>query len=150
VDLPRLCGRPTRVGGRHHYLGMQPRRPRLTERKVPGVWVSAFSACAPGRINLHTDPSGVTTGTVGQWRLKTTGWLICFTSSALGLMRSFLLHRKRSTSAIRAWAPYGLGAPIYGPPGVVAPPPPTDAQVLAGTILGIAGLAIDASMYRRH
>ena len=27
---------------------------------------------------------------------------------------------------------------------------PTDAQVIAGTILGIAGLAIDASMYRRH
>jgi hypothetical protein len=48
------------------------------------------------------------------------------------------------------WAPYGLGAPIYGPPVVVAPPPPTDAQVIAGTILGIAGLAIDASMYRRH
>ena len=41
-------------------------------------------------------------------------------------------------------------APIYGPPVVVAPPPPTDAQVIAGTILGIAGLAIDASMYRRH
>ena len=39
--------------------------------------------------------------------------------------------------------------PIYGPPVVVAPPP-TDAQVIAGTILGIAGLAIDASMYRRH
>ena len=42
------------------------------------------------------------------------------------------------------------GAPIYGPPVVVAPPPPTDAQVIAGTILGIAGLAIDVSMYRRH
>src|SRR5262249_21219118 len=26
------------------------------------------------------------------------------------------------------WAPYGLGAPIYGPPVEVAPPPPTDAQ----------------------
>jgi hypothetical protein len=36
-----------------------------------------------------------------------------------------------------------------GPPVVVAPPP-TDAQVIAGTILGIAGMAINASMYRRH
>jgi hypothetical protein len=30
MDLPRLCGRPARVGGRHHYLVMQPRRPHLT------------------------------------------------------------------------------------------------------------------------
>src|SRR5262245_2588395 len=29
-------------------------------------------------------------------------------------------------------------------------PPPTDAQVIAGTILGIAGMAIDASIHRRH
>src|SRR5256885_164409 len=41
------------------------------------------------RIDLHTDPSGTTTGTVGQRRLKTTGWLICFTSSALGLIAFF-------------------------------------------------------------
>jgi hypothetical protein len=27
---------------------------------------------------------------------------------------------------------------------------PTDAQVIAGTILGIANMAINASMYRRH
>jgi hypothetical protein len=33
---------------------------------------------------------------------------------------------------------------------VVVAPPPTDAQVIAGTILGIARMAIDASMYRRH
>jgi len=45
--------------------------------------------------------------------------------------------------------PAAVYGPIYGPPVVVAPPP-TDAQVIAGTILGIAGLAIDASMYRRH
>jgi hypothetical protein len=45
---------------------------------------------------------------------------------------------------------YGYGPPaIYGGPVVVAPP--TDTQVIAGTILGIAGLAIDASMHRgRH
>jgi hypothetical protein len=36
-----------------------------------------------------------------------------------------------------------------GPPVVVAPPP-TDAQVIAGTIVGIANMAINASMYRRH
>lgn len=35
--------------------------------------------------------------------------------------------------------PYGYGGPIYGGPVVVAPPP-TDAQVIAGTILGIAGM----------
>jgi hypothetical protein len=35
--------------------------------------------------------------------------------------------------------PYAYGAPIYGPPVVVAPPP-TDAQVIAGTILGIASM----------
>jgi hypothetical protein len=29
-------------------------------------------------------------------------------------------------------------------------PPPTDAQVIAGTILGIANMAIGASIYRRH
>jgi hypothetical protein len=29
-------------------------------------------------------------------------------------------------------------------------PPATDAQVIAGTILGIAGMVINASMYRRH
>jgi len=28
--------------------------------------------------------------------------------------------------------------------------PPTDAQVIAGTIVGIANMAINASMYRRH
>jgi hypothetical protein len=34
---------------------------------------------------------------------------------------------------------------------VIVAPPPTDTQVIAGTILGIAGMAIDASMYRgRH
>jgi hypothetical protein len=56
------------------------------------------------------------------------------------------------------YAPYGVppayvhGPPppaIYGAPVLVAPPP-TDTQVIAGTILGIAGMAIDASMYRRH
>jgi hypothetical protein len=48
---------------------------------------------------------------------------------------------------------YGYGPPAvygYGGPVIVAPPP-TDTQVIAGTILGIAGMAIDASMYRgRH
>jgi hypothetical protein len=29
-------------------------------------------------------------------------------------------------------------------------PPSTDTQVIAGTILGIAGMAIDASIHRRH
>jgi hypothetical protein len=38
-----------------------------------------------------------------------------------------------------------------GPPsGSGLAPPPTDAQVIAGTILGIAGMAIDASIHRRH
>ena len=50
-DLPRLCGRPARVGGRHYYLVMQPRRPHLTERKFPGVGVSAFSAAADDVMN---------------------------------------------------------------------------------------------------
>jgi hypothetical protein len=36
-------------------------------------------------------------------------------------------------------APYGYGAPIYSGPVVVAPPP-TDAQVIAGTILGITSM----------
>jgi hypothetical protein len=54
------------------------------------------------------------------------------------------------TSKAKTYAPpAAVYGPIYGPPVVVAPPP-TDAQVIAGTILGIAGLAIDASMYRRH
>jgi hypothetical protein len=49
---------------------------------------------------------------------------------------------------------YGYGAPPpvaygYGAPVVVAPPP-TDTQVIAGTILGIAGMAIDASRHGRH
>jgi hypothetical protein len=35
--------------------------------------------------------------------------------------------------------PVGYGEPIYGPPVVVAPPP-TDAQVIAGTVLGIASM----------
>jgi len=35
--------------------------------------------------------------------------------------------------------PYGYGAPIYGPPVVVVPPP-TDAQVIAGTVLGIVSM----------
>jgi hypothetical protein len=57
------------------------------------------------------------------------------------------------------YAPYGAppaygygpvyGGPVYGGPVIVAPPP-TDTQVIAGTIMGIAGMAIDASMYRRH
>src|SRR6516162_4573237 len=33
---------------------------------------------------------------------------------------------------------YGYGGPIYGGPVVVAPP--TDAQVIAGTVLGIASM----------
>jgi hypothetical protein len=36
-------------------------------------------------------------------------------------------------------APYGYGAPIYGAPVVVLPPP-TDAEVVAGTVLGIASM----------
>ena len=51
VDLPRLCGRPARVGGRHHYLVMPPRRPHLTERKFPDAWVSALSAAADDVMN---------------------------------------------------------------------------------------------------
>jgi hypothetical protein len=51
------------------------------------------------------------------------------------------------------YAPYGAPPPAvygYGGPVIVAPPP-TDTQVIAGTILGIAGLAIDASMHHgRH
>jgi len=35
-------------------------------------------------------------------------------------------------------APNAYGAPIYGPPVVV--PPPTDAQVIAGTVLGIVSM----------
>ena len=35
--------------------------------------------------------------------------------------------------------PVAYGAPIYGAPVVVVPPP-TDAQVIAGTILGIASM----------
>jgi hypothetical protein len=44
------------------------------------------------------------------------------------------------------YAPYGVPPAYgygYGAPVVVAPPP-TDTQVIAGTILGIAGMAIDA------
>jgi hypothetical protein len=58
------------------------------------------------------------------------------------------------------YAPYGAppayvyGPPppsvVYGSPAVVVAPPPTDAQVIAGTILGIAGMAIDASRHGRH
>ena len=33
---------------------------------------------------------------------------------------------------------------------MVVAPPPTDAQVIAGTILGIAGMAINASMYKTY
>jgi hypothetical protein len=36
---------------------------------------------------------------------------------------------------------------VVGPPVVVAPPP-TDAQVIAGTILGITGMVINGN--RRH
>jgi hypothetical protein len=36
-------------------------------------------------------------------------------------------------------APYAYGPPIYGAPVVVVPPP-TDAQVIAGTVLGIASM----------
>ena len=45
--------------------------------------------------------------------------------------------------------PGGIGIFCTRAPVVVAPPP-TDAQVIAGTILGIACMAINASMYRRH
>jgi hypothetical protein len=41
---------------------------------------------------------------------------------------------------------YGYGPPAvygYGGPVIVAPPP-TDTQVIAGTILGIAGMALSA------
>jgi hypothetical protein len=46
---------------------------------------------------------------------------------------------------------YGYGAPPpvvygYGAPVIVAPPP-TDTQVIAGTILGIAGMAINAGRH---
>jgi hypothetical protein len=48
---------------------------------------------------------------------------------------------------------YGYGPPPpppavygYGAPVIVAPPP-TDTQVIAGTILGIAGLAINAGRH---
>jgi hypothetical protein len=48
------------------------------------------------------------------------------------------------------YAPYDV-PPAYGYGGPVIVAPPTDAQVIAGTILGIAGLAIDASMnHGRH
>ena len=49
------------------------------------------------------------------------------------------------------YAPYGGPPPVYGygAPVIVAPPP-TDTQVIAGTILGIAGMAIDASRHGRH
>ena len=48
------------------------------------------------------------------------------------------------------YAPYGA-PPAYGYGGpVIVAPPPTDTQVIAGTILGIAGLAIDASRHGRH
>jgi hypothetical protein len=39
--------------------------------------------------------------------------------------------------------PWGPPAIYYGGPVIVAPPP-TDAQIIAGTILGIAGMAISA------
>jgi len=52
------------------------------------------------------------------------------------------------------YAPYGVppaymyapAVPAYGAPVIVAPPP-TDAQVIAGTILGIAGLAVNAGRH---
>jgi hypothetical protein len=47
------------------------------------------------------------------------------------------------------YAPYGVPPYAYGAPVIVAPPP-TDAQVIAGTILGIAGMALDASRHGRH
>jgi hypothetical protein len=66
-----------------------------------------------------------------------------------------LLYGPISPGAV--YAPYGP-PPAYAPPPpayygapVIVAPPPTDTQVIAGAILGIAGLAIDASMYRgRH
>jgi len=43
-----------------------------------------------------------------------------------------------------SYNPYPPVPPYYGPPAyggpVVVVPPPTDAQVIAGTILGIAGM----------
>jgi len=49
------------------------------------------------------------------------------------------------------YAPYGVPPAYgygygYGAPVIVAPPP-TDTQVIAGTILGIAGMAINAGRH---
>jgi len=54
------------------------------------------------------------------------------------------IWRERTNLRTRSERPSGVGSPV------VVAPPPTDAQVIAGTILGIAGMAINASMYRRH
>ena len=44
--------------------------------------------------------------------------------------------------------PGGIG--IFWTRAPVVAPLPTDAKVIAGTILGIAGMAINASMYMRY
>jgi hypothetical protein len=43
--------------------------------------------------------------------------------------------------------PGAVYAPYDAPPAYVYGPPPTDTQVIAGTILGIAGLAINAGRH---
>ena len=70
---------------------------------------------------------------------------------AFGDTIAVFAHERARRRCSRRWPldPVALAIFWTTAPVVVAPPP-TDAKVIAGTILGIAGMAINASMYRRH
>src|SRR5262249_23432371 len=85
---------------------------------------------------------------VSMGPLPAMGWpyslrRMAATNKSLARTNKSYLWRERTNLRTRSERPSGVGPPV------VVAPPPTDAQVIAGTILGIAGMAINASMYRR-